>query len=101
MKVYESARPLHDESDGEIDGAPGERWTLEEAAARLDPPMTSEQVRAMVHSAGLQPVGRRRIGFGRFRFVYDARQVREAHAAVAPLLGTWEAGPGVLYDRMV
>lgn len=99
MKVYESGRPLHDESDGEINGAPGARWTLDEAAARLDPPMTSEQVRAMVHSAGLEPAGRRRTGFGRFRFVYDAKQVREAHAAVAPLLGTWEAGPGVLYDR--
>lgn len=101
MLVHDGDRPLNDEGDGQTNGALGARWTLDEAAARLDPPMTTEQVRAMVHSAGLQPVGRRRIGFGRFRFVYDARQVREAHAAVAPLLGTWEAGPGVLYDRTV
>lgn len=99
MLVQDGYRPLNDEGDGQTNGALDARWTLDEAAARLDPPMTTEQVRALIHSAGLQPVGRRWIGFGRFRFVYDARQVREAHAAVAPLLGTWEAGPGVLYDR--
>lgn len=80
-------------------GALGERWTLEEAARRLDPPVSVEQLRAMVHLAGLRPVGRRRMGLGRFRFVYDARQICDAHAQVAPLLGVWEAGPGVRYYR--
>lgn len=98
MKVYDGDRPVHDGRDG---GSLGEHWTLDEAAARLDPPVTAEQVRAMVHLAGLQPVGRRRIGLGRFRMVYDAEQVREAHAAVSPLLGTWEAGPGVQYYRTI
>lgn len=90
MKVYDGDRP-----------ALSEHWTLDEAAHRLDPPVTAEQVRAMVHLAGLQPVGRRRIGLGRFRMVYDAQAVREAHSAVSPLLGPWEAGPGVQYYRTV
>ena len=101
MLVYEGGRPLDDEGNGEVLGAGGAQWTLNEAASRLDPPMSPEQVRAMVHSAGLRPVGRRWIGFGRFKMLYDAQQVREAHAAVAPLLGMWEAGPGVRYDRAV
>lgn len=98
MKVDDGDRPVR---DGDAEGSLGERWTLDEAAGRLDPPVTVEQVRAMVHLAGLQPVGRLRIGLGRFRMVYDAQQVREAHSAVSPLLGTWEAGPGVQYYRTV
>lgn len=74
-------------------------WTLQEAGAALDPPMSVEQVRAMVHLTGLRPVARRRTGLGRFRMLYDAREVRDAHTAVSPLLGTWEAGPGVTYYR--
>lgn len=84
---------------GLYDGVPGEHWTLDEAARLLEPPVSVEQMRAMVHLAGLTPVGRRRVGLGRFRMVYDAERIREAHAAVAPLLGTWEAGPGVRYYR--
>lgn len=98
MKVHDDGRPVHDGGDG---NALSEHWTLDEAADRLDPAVTAEQVRAMVHLAGLQPVGRRRLGLGRFRMVYDAQAVRDAHAAVSPLLGTWEAGPGVQYYRTV
>ena len=98
MKLYDGDRPVH---EGDAGGSLGEQWTLDEAAQRLDPPVTAEQVRAMVHLAGLQPVGRRRMGFGRFRMVYDAQQVREAHAQVSPLFGPWEAGPGVQYYRTI
>lgn len=101
MKVYDGGRPVHDGGDGDERSSLVEHWTLDEAARRLDPPVTAEQVRAMAHLAGLQPVGRRRLGLGRFRMVYDAQQVREAHSAVSPLLGTWEAGPGVQYYRTI
>jgi hypothetical protein len=95
VKVYDGDRSIHEA------GSVGEHWTLDEAARLLDPPVTAEQVRAMLHLAGVEPVGRRRLGLGRFRMVYDAQRVREAHSAVSPLLGPWEAGPGVQYYRTV
>lgn len=62
-------------------------WTLDEAAALLDPAMTVEQLRHLVQAAGLQPVGTRRTGRrGRPAPTYDSAVLLRAHAALAPLL---------------
>lgn len=61
-------------------------WTLDEAAQLLDPPMTVEQVRALVVAAGIPSVGYRRGRRGRPAKVYDAAMLVRAHAAIAPLL---------------
>lgn len=68
-----------------------ETWTLDEAAALLDPPMTAEQLRHLVQAAGLQPAGTRRTGRrGRPAPTYDSAALLRAHAAIAPLLAGHE-----------
>lgn len=62
-------------------------WTLDEAAALLDPPMSVEQLRHLVQAVALQPVGTRRTGRrGRPAPTYDSAALLRAHAAIAPLL---------------
>ncbi len=62
-------------------------WTLEDAARLLDPPMTVEELRHLVHAARLQPVAARRTGRrGRPAPAYDSAQIMRAHAALAPFL---------------
>jgi hypothetical protein len=68
-------------------------WTIEEAAAILDPPLNPGQVRALVALAGLTPIGKRRSGGrgGRPAAVYDVAALVDAHAVIVPLLA-WRAG---------
>lgn len=61
-------------------------WTLDEAAALLDPPMSVEQVRALIVAAGIPSAGYRRGRRGRPAKTYDAAMLVRAHAAIAPLL---------------
>ncbi|MBA9002025.1 hypothetical protein [Thermomonospora cellulosilytica] len=62
-------------------------WTAEDAARLLDPPMTVDQVRALIKAAGIRPVGQRRTGRrGRPAETYDPAVLIRAHAALAPLL---------------
>lgn len=62
-------------------------WTLDEAAALLDPPMSVEQLRHLVQAVGLRRVGTRRTGRrGRPAPTYDSAALLRAHAAIAPLL---------------
>jgi 2-keto-3-deoxy-L-rhamnonate aldolase RhmA len=66
-------------------------WTVEDAAALLDPPMTVEQVRALIRAAAIPPAGQRRTGRrGRPAEVYDAATLLRAHAALAPFLAEAE-----------
>lgn len=66
-------------------------WTAEDAAAILDPPMTVEQVRALIKSAAIQPAGQRRTGRrGRPAPTYDSEVLLRAHAALAPFLAAAE-----------
>lgn len=63
--------------------------TLAEAAAMLDPPITTRQLRAIVAALGWQPCGHRRTGqAGRPAARYDAAELMRLHAALAP----WLAG---------
>jgi len=64
--------------------ADGAAFTLEEAAAWLDPPVTVRQLTAMVGALpGLKPVGRRsRGGPGRPALLYSADDLIELHAAI-------------------
>lgn len=58
-------------------------WTLEEAAALLDPPITVDELRALTIAARTQPAGQRRTGRrGRPVTVYDPADLMRAHAAV-------------------
>ncbi|GAA2092381.1 hypothetical protein [Actinomadura alba] len=62
-------------------------WTVEDAAHLLDPPMTVEQVRALITAAGIRPAGHRRTGRpGRPAPAYDPAVLLRAHAALVPLL---------------
>lgn len=62
-------------------------WTVEDAAALLDPPMSVEQVRALIKSAAIPPAGKRRTGRrGRPIPIYDSEILLRAHAALAPFL---------------
>jgi hypothetical protein len=64
-----------------------ETWTAEDAAALLDPPMTVEQVRAMIRAAAIPAVGQRRTGRrGRPADTYDPDLLLRAHAALVPFL---------------
>ena len=63
---------------------PAATLTLAEAAAYLDPPVTREQLAALVGALpGLRPAGTRRRGRGKPAVVYDAADLLELHAAVA------------------
>jgi hypothetical protein len=61
--------------------------TLSEAAAILDPPMSADQLRAIVTALGWKPAGNRHTGKrGRPWPVYDAGELLKLHAAIAPWL---------------
>ena len=65
----------------------GVTLTLAEAAMVLDPPVTEQQLRAMVTALGWQPYGVRRTGrAGRPLPEYDATRLLELHAAMVPFL---------------
>lgn len=63
-------------------------WTIDDAAALLNPAMSAAQVRALVTIAGLEPIGKRRPGArgGRPAAVYDMGALMRAHAVVVALL---------------
>src|SRR5437899_2877273 len=62
-------------------------FTLAEAATILDPPMTPEQLRAIVTALGWQPCGKRHTGRGgRPADTWDAGRLMRLHAAVTPFL---------------
>lgn len=62
-------------------------WTVEDAAALLDPPMTAAEVQSLIIAARIQPVKARRTGRrGRPAAEYDAAVLARAHAAIAPFL---------------
>lgn len=66
---------------------PADGWTIEEAAALLDPPITTEELRALVTAARTHPRGQRRTGRrGRPHFTYDPADLMRAHAAI---VGVW------------
>ncbi|GAA1015851.1 hypothetical protein Aple_010540 [Acrocarpospora pleiomorpha] len=60
-------------------------WTIEEAAALLDPPMTAEEIRALVLVFALHPTGHRRGGRGRPAPTYDQAELLRAHAAAVTI----------------
>jgi hypothetical protein len=62
--------------------------TLAELADLLDPPVTVEQVKNLIHAVQLQPVSYRRTGRqGRPAPEYDARLVMQAHGALSQFWG--------------
>ena len=62
--------------------------TLAEAAMVLDPPVSEQQLRAMVTALGWQPHGVRHTGrAGRPLPEYPATRLLELHAAMVPFLG--------------
>jgi hypothetical protein len=64
-------------------------WSIEDAAAILDPPITADELRALVAAARITPTGTRRTGRrGRPREVYDPSELMRAHAAI---VGIWHA----------
>lgn len=65
-------------------------WTIDDAAALLDPAMTHAQVRALVTIAGLKPIGKRPPGArgGRPAAVYDVEALIRGHAVVVALLAS-------------
>lgn len=70
--------------DGSGRAGTGEAWTVDDAAQLLDPPMSSDQVKALITACALLPVGERRTGRrGRGERVYSAGDIRRAHAAIA------------------
>jgi hypothetical protein len=59
--------------------------TLAEAVAVLDPPMTEQQLRAIVTALGWEPAGQRHTGrAGRPAAAYDATRLMGLHAALSP-----------------
>lgn len=62
---------------------PDDNWTIEDAAAILDPELTAVQVRAMVELFKLRPNGSRLTGRrGRPLPTYEPTALQEAHAFV-------------------
>lgn len=58
-------------------------WTLDDAAQLLDPPITPDELRALIVAARLQPTGIRRTGRrGRPAPTYDPADLMRAHAAL-------------------
>lgn len=71
-------------------------WTLAEAAAWLNPPVTEAQLKELVHALGIRPVESAahavaRSAPGRPARRYSAVEIMSLHAAVAPWL--MRAGP--------
>lgn len=63
------------------------QWTVEDACTLLDPPMTADEVRALIKALRITPDGHRRTGRrGRPAETYDAYTLTRAHAAIAPFL---------------
>jgi hypothetical protein len=61
--------------------------TVDEAVLVLDPPITCDQLAALIAALGIRPVGRRhQPRKGRPRQTYDAAELMRLHAAVAPWL---------------
>jgi hypothetical protein len=64
--------------------------TLAEAAMVLDPPVTEQQLRAIVRALGWQAAGVRHGGHpgrpGRQQATFDAADVLRLHAALVPFL---------------
>lgn len=61
--------------------------TLAEAATVLDPPVTEQQLRAIVTALGWQPHGARHTGkAGRPAPCYDATRLMQLHASLAPFI---------------
>jgi hypothetical protein len=61
--------------------------TLAEASQVLDPPMSEQQLRAIVTALGWLPHGVRHTGrAGRPTAAYDATRLLQLHAALAPFL---------------
>ncbi len=70
------------------DQVPAVTLTLAEAAAVLDPPVTEQQLRAIVTALRWKPDGVRRTGrAGRPAPCYDASRILTLHAALVPFLG--------------
>lgn len=68
---------------------PDDGWTVEEAAAILDPTVTLDELRALLTVARVEPIGQRRTGRrGRPSAVYDPAELMRAHAA---LVGLWHS----------
>lgn len=66
---------------------PADGWTIEEAAALLDPPITPDELRALLLAARIEPSGQRRTGRrGRPSTIYDPAELMQAHAA---MVGIW------------
>lgn len=62
-------------------------FTLAEAAMVLDPPVTEQQLRAIVTALGWKPDGwRRRAARGHPFPEYDAAEILKLHAALVPFL---------------
>ena len=65
-------------------------WTLAEAASWLDPPITEDQLRAIVNALGIKPVtappAKVVRSAGRPPRRYAAVEIMSLHAAVAPWL---------------
>lgn len=67
--------------------------TLGEAAMVLDPPLSEQQLRAIIGALGWQPSGHRHTGrAGRPVAAYDATRILTLHSALVPFLDI----PGVL-----
>jgi hypothetical protein len=61
--------------------------TVAEAATVLDPPLSEQQLRAIVRAVGLLPCGRRYTGrAGPPAATYDAEKIIRLHAAITPFL---------------
>lgn len=71
----------HRRGDGEV------LLTLKEAVSQLYPPVTEEQLTAMVHVTQLQPRGYRRTGLaGRPARTYPMGELYKLHRVLVPLL---------------
>jgi hypothetical protein len=61
----------------------GVDFTVDEAASWLDPPISRDQLAALIAALGIRPVGkRRRPGKGRPALTYDAAELMRLHSAV-------------------
>ena len=62
-------------------------WTLDDAAALLDPPVTRAQLAAIVAALRIPPIGHRHLPCpGRPSATFDAKDLMRLHAAIAPWL---------------
>lgn len=63
-------------------------FTLAEAATVLEPPMSEQQLRAIIRALGWQPSGWRHTGRGRAHPIacYDAARIIALHGALTPFM---------------